>query len=184
MRRFTTYTDESGVVSKGKKFIVVTAIVENERRELFEKVLNEVERESGKRKKWADVGLMTRTRYTSKLLKHNIFKLCTVYYSVHYSKADYISLVASQITKSIIDFSGGDDYAATIFVDLVSRKTTDGIQREIKRYKIRHKKIRALDDTNSVGLKLVDAMCELIRDINNKDIDSSYKMIFKKLRNV
>ena len=59
---------------------------------------------------------------------------------------------------------------------------TKGIIKEIKLFNIRYKKIRALDDRNSVGLKFVDAMCGLIRDINNNNIDNSYTVIYKKLK--
>ncbi len=59
---------------------------------------------------------------------------------------------------------------------------TENIKRELKQYRIRYRKINALDDTNNVGLKFIDTICGLIRDIENKDIDESYKTIFKKLK--
>ena len=183
MKRFTTYTDESGISTR-KKFIVATALVDNEGCEEFQELLSEIEKTTGKKKKWADVGVMTRTRYTRLLLKKGVFNSCTVYFSVFNNKQDYISLVSSQVAKSIINHADGAAYKATIFLDLVNNRMTEGVQKELKSYKIRYKKIRALDDTNNVGLKFIDAMCGLIRDIENSNIDPSYKTIYKKLKEI
>ena|SRR6266446_4461537 len=183
MKRFTTYTDESGIV-KREKFIVTTALVNNNDSENFQKLLAEAEKDSGKSKKWTDVGVRIRTRYTQLLLKKDIFKLCTVYFSIFNNKADYVSLVSSHIAKSITNYAGLDKYNATIFIDRVNKRITDGIKKDIKHYKIRFKKIRSLDDTNNVGLKFVDAVCGLIRDIENDKIDKSYKTIYKKLKQI
>ncbi len=181
MKRFTTFTDESGIATR-KKFIVATAIINNEKCEEFQQLLSAIESESGKNKKWADVGVMTRTRYTQLLLKKDVFNLCTVYFSVFNNKQDYISLVSSHVAKSVINYANTAEYKATIFLDLVNNRITEGIQKDIKLYKIRYRKIRALDDTNNVGLKFIDAMCGLIRDIENRNIDPSYKKIHRKLK--
>lgn len=183
MRRVTTYSDESGIITR-KKFIVATAIVNNKDCETFQQLLQEIEQESGKRKKWTDVGVETRARYTKLLLKKRIFSICTVYFAIYNSQSNYVSLVSSQVAKSILNYANTEEYIATIFLDKVNKKITTGIQKDIKRYKIRFKKIRALDDTNNVGLKFIDAICGLIRDINNKDIDDSYGKIYKKLKEV
>jgi len=181
MKKFTSYTDESGIVKK-RKFIVATVIVNNSTRETFEQLLESIETESGKRKKWTDVGVQTRIRYTKLLLKKDIFNLCTVFYSVHISKEEYVTLVSSQVAKSILAYADNKDYKATILLDRVNKKMTENIKRELKQYRIRYRKINALDDTNNVGLKFIDTICGLIRDIENKDIDESYKTIFKKLK--
>ena len=181
MKRFTTYTDESGIVKKGK-FIVATVIVNNANCEKFQQLLEEIEEESGKKKKWADVGITTRSRYANLLLKKGIFNLCTIYHAVFYSKEDYVFLVSSQVAQSIINYADHKEYKATIFLDKVNNQTTEGLKRGLKRYKIRFKKIKALDDTDNVGLKFIDAICGLIRDINNTKIDPSYKRIYNKLK--
>lgn len=181
MKKFTTYTDESGIVKK-RKFIVATVIVNNDKREEFEQLLREIEEESSKKKKWADVGVQTRVRYTKLVIKKGIFNLCTVYYSQYFSKEEYVTLVSSQVAKSILTYAGNKEYKATILLDKVNKKMTENIKRELKRYNIRYRKIKGLDDTNNLGLKFIDTICGLVRDIENKDIDDSYKIIFKKLK--
>lgn len=181
MKRFTTHTDESGVLNK-KKFIVATAVIDNAKREEFEQLLEDIEKQSGKQKKWADVGVFTRTRYTKLLLKNNIFNLCTVYYGIFYSKLDYITVVSGHVAESIKSYANNEKYTATIFLDKINNRTTAGLQKAIHRHGVRYKKIRALDDTNNVGLKFIDAICGLVRDIKHEDIDESYKGIFKKLK--
>lgn len=183
MRQFTTYTDESGITSR-PNFIVVTVIVQNKNREEFEILLEEIEKTSGKSKKWADVGVEKRKTYTKLLLKRNIFNLCTVYFSVFNNKEDYVPLVSSQVAKSVINYSDNSDYKSTIFLDEVNNKTTEKVKKAIKQYKIKFKKIIALDDNNNVGLKFADAMCGLIRDIGNKKIDDSYKTIYNRLKEI
>ncbi len=121
MKKFTSYTDESGIVKK-RKFIVATVIVNNSTRETFEQLLESIETESGKRKKWTDVGVQTRIRYTKLLLKKDIFNLCTVFYSVHISKEEYVTLVSSQVAKSILAYADNKDYKATILLDRVNKK--------------------------------------------------------------
>lgn len=181
MKRFHTYTDESGITSR-PNFIVATVIVDNNNCEKFEDLLEKIETESRKKKKWADVVNERRKSYTKLLLKKNVFNLCTVYFSIFNNKQDYVPLVSSQVAKSIISYADNNDYKSTIILDEVNKKTTEKIKKDIKQYKIKFKKIIGLDDNNSVGLKFADSICGLIRDVNNSKIDLSYKTIFKKLK--
>ena len=182
MKQFTTYTDPSGIASTGSKFIVVTVIVSNKDCEGFQKILEKIEKESGKIKKWTDVANKYRFAYVKLLLKDGIFEMSYIYFSVFKNKEDYESLVSAQMAKSILDYADNNKYKATIFLDKVNNRVTKEVTQDIKKYKVHFKKIRALDDTNNVGLKLADAICGLIRDIDNKNVDSSYRQVYKKLR--
>lgn len=109
--------------------------------------------------------------------------MCTIYFNVYKNKEDYVSLVSSHMAKSIISYAGDErEYKATIFLDKVNNRVTTGVSRDIKRFRVHFKKIRALDDSNNVGLKFADAICGLIRDMDHEKIPLIYKEIYKKLK--
>lgn len=182
--KITSFTDESGSAPSGRKFIVVTSIVENENYEIFTKILEKVELKSSKTDKWSRTKQKKRDCYLELLLKESIFKYCKVYYSINFSKGDYVTLFTANIAKSVLSYSGDKPHRVTIFVDKVSNSITNKILLELKKYNIKYKKVRALDDTNSVGLKFVDTICGMVRDISHRDDAECFKRIMKLIVNI
>lgn len=184
MKKINTYSDESGQAASGKDFIVSTVIIDTKNVGNLESLLITIEKESNKIRKWTDSSMKKRANYAKLLLRRKIFSTVTVYYTIYRNKEDYVPLISTHLAKSILDHTKGEKYVAKIFLDKVNNKIHKMIRGEIKSHKIRYRKIRSLDDTNNVYLKLADAICGLARDINNRGIDESYSIIFKKLKKI
>lgn len=184
MKKFTSYTDESGQVENGRDFIVVTVIIDSDDVNKIEKELLIIEKESKKNEKWTNSNVTKRISYTKLLLERKMFKNMKAYFMIYRNKEDYVHLVSSQVVKAILSYANNENYEAKIFLDKVNNRIHESIRKEIRRYKIRYKKIRSIkDDINSI-LRLSDALCGLIRDMKNKRIDKSYKEIFEKLEKI
>lgn len=182
--KINTYTDESGQDTRGKLFIVATVIVLSDSAISIEENLRKIEKDSGKLKKWADVGVRVRERYLSLLLREGVFSGITIHYSEYKNKKDYINLMGSHIAKSILDFRGNNDYQVKIFIDKMDKTTHGHLKSELTSYRLRYKKIVPLNDKSSALIRLADAVCGLIRDLNNRNIDECYKKTFSKVKKI
>lgn len=178
------FTDESGQDTKGRMFVVCTVITNSDKTKEVEEKLLEVEKESGKNKKWHDVGNKRRHRYIKLLLENKILNELRIYYSEYSNKKDYVNLIASHIAKSIFDFVNDEKYQAKIFVDKLDNKTMLNLKREIKLFHVRYKKIRGITDQSNPLIRLADAACGLKRDLVNKNVANSYRIFFGKIKEV
>jgi hypothetical protein len=69
--------------------------------------------------------------------------------------------------KSILKKSMDEKYKATIFVDGFKKKEISIFSRGLKDLRIRIRKIRGVKkDENNAFIRLVDAICGLVRDMN------------------
>src|SRR3989344_4526273 len=91
----TSFTDESGQDTKGKLFVVCSAVVFSDKVQKVEEKLAEREEESGKIKKWYETGDQRRHKYIDLILKFKIFNRLEVFYSIYENKQEYITLVGS-----------------------------------------------------------------------------------------
>ena len=179
--KINTFTDESGQDTKGKMFVVCTVITKSDKAREIEEKLLEVEKESGKTKKWHDVGNKRKHSYIKLLLKNKILNEIQVYCSEYSNKKDYVNLIASHIAKSIFDYVKEEKYQAKIFIDKLDSKTMLNLKKEIKLFHIRYKKIRGITDQSNPLIRLADAACGLKRDLINKNAANSYKIFFRKI---
>lgn len=184
MLKINTYTDESGQDTKGKVFVVCTIIILSDEVEAVEKMLAEVESDSDKNKKWHQSGDKRRHKYINLLLEKKVFNHVYIYYSEYKNKIDYTYLVGSHIAKVILSFVDSKEYNSKIFIDKMDKRTMLGLTNEIKKYRIKYKKIRGLTEESNTCIRLVDALCGLIRDIPNKQIPNCYKVVFSKMKQV
>lgn len=182
--KISTFTDESGQDTQGKMFVVCTVCVSSEKAPKLEEVLMEIEKDSGKLAKWFEVGNLRRHKFVKLLVESNILHDLKIYYSLYENKKDYSTLVGSHIAKSVLDFVDGQKYEAKIFIDKTDKGTLSRIGREIKSFHIKYKKIRGLSDNADPFIRLVDAICGMIRDMNKKNNPKSYEALFKKLKKV
>lgn len=182
--KVSSFTDETGQDTKWKYFYVCTVICLSSDQLKIETKLTEIEQKSGKTKKWHDSNNQRRKKYAELIQYEKIFKNCSIYYSKYESKSDYVDLVSSHIVKSIKTYCKDCDPIAKIFIDKIDNKTTEKIKREIKLYKIKYKKIRGIVDESNSILRLSDAICGLIRDLNHPKTPLCYKKIFSQIREV
>lgn len=183
--KVTSYTDESGQDTKGKIFIVSTIIALSDQTRSIETILEKIEKECHKNKKWSESGNKRRTHYIELLLETNKLKYLTIYYSIYHNKQDYLNLIASHIAKAIFDFTGTQDYQAKIFIDKTNKATIANLRNEIKLFHIKYQKIRGLGDQASALIRLADAVCGLMRDlVNNPKPIKSYKQFSSMIKKV
>jgi hypothetical protein len=182
--QISTYTDESGQDTQGKVFVVCTIIIPSEASDNIEKVLNEIEQQSGKIQKWYASGDHKRHAYTDLLVKTKILNKIEIIYSKYINKKDYIQLTAAHIAKAILLFAKSEKYTAKVFIDKMDKRTLSLIQKEIKLFHIQYKKIRGLSDDSNSLIRLADAICGMLRDLNKKNKTEAYTKIFSQMKEV
>lgn len=181
MIKIYTYSDESGQDTKGQYFIVCTVIITDSNKDKVEKELLEIEKISHKTNKWNKTSTKYRQKYIETLINKKIFSFLSIYYSEFTNKKDYIDLIASHIAKSVINYTDSKNYTAIIFYDKTNKSEIQQLRKEINKYKIKYKKIRNLSDKSSSLIRLADATCGLIRDLDNKKHPEIYEKIGKKI---
>lgn len=184
MIKVSSFTDESGQDTKGKVFVVCTVCVASDKAQEVEEKLLDIERKSGKSQKWFNSGNKRRHAYVRGLLESTVLKDIILYCSLYKNKSDYVSLVGAHVAKSVLAFAGDNSYEAKIFIDKMDKRSLESIKKEIKLFHIRYKKIRGLSDEASSLIRLADAACGIVRDLDNKVVADSFKDFSNRLRGV
>jgi len=168
-KKLYAYVDESGQDTKGLIFIVSVLILEKEREEIS-KELEKIENDSGKKNmKWNKSRHEFRKAYIEKLFKMEKIK-GRIFFDIFSDTKKYIELTSYATAKAILKKSGNNEYKVTIFVDGFKKKEIDIFSRGLRDLKIRTKKIRGVKkDENNAFIRLVDAICGLIRDSQDKN---------------
>lgn len=182
--KVSTYTDESGQDTKGSLFVVCTIITLSENSEVLERDLINIEIKSNKKVKWYKTNNLNRQKYIKSIIRSKFLNKFRIYYSVFKNKLDYSNLLGSHIAKAIIDITDNKEYKAKIFIDKTNNAVLEKIKKEIKLYKIRYQKIRGLSDKSSSLIRLADSCCGLIRDLENTNKQESYKVLFRRFKEV
>jgi len=179
-KKLYAYVDESGQDTKGLVFVVSVLILEQEREVICE-LLEKIEIESGKRnKKWNKSHHNSRKRYIEDILKIEKFKE-RIFFKIFCDTKEYIELTSSATAKAILKKSG-DNYKVTVFIDGLKKKEIEAFSRGLRDLKIKTRKIRGVKkDENNAFIRLVDAICGLVRDMN--DGNEWAKKTVEKMRN-
>lgn len=166
-RKLCAYVDESGQDTKGLLFVVSVLILEEEK-EMICAELEKIESESGKKNsKWNKARPEFRRKYIESIaglekLKNRLF------YDIFSDTKKYVEMTSFATAKAILKKAGNDKYTATIFVDGFKKKEIDVFSRGFRDLHIRTRKIRGVKrDENSAFIRLVDAICGLVRDMND-----------------
>lgn len=168
-KKLYAYVDESGQDTKGFVFVVSVLILEKEREEISE-ALEKIEAESGKKNmKWHKSRHLFRKAYIEELLKMEKMK-GRIFFDVFSDTKKYIEMTSYATAKAILKKSGNNEYRVTIFVDGLKKKEVDIFSRGLRDLKIRTRKIRGIKkDENNAFIRLVDAICGLVRDSQDKN---------------
>lgn len=168
-RKLYAYIDESGQDTKGLVFVVSVLILEKER-EMICEILEKIEIKSGKKNtKWNKSKHDFRKAYIEEIIKTNSLK-GKIFFDVFSDTKKYIELTSFAAAKAILKKSGKDDYKVTVFVDGLKKKEIEIFSKGLKDLRIKTKKIRGVKkDENNAFIRLVDAICGLVRDKNGKN---------------
>ncbi|HRZ95361.1 MAG TPA: DUF3800 domain-containing protein [Candidatus Moranbacteria bacterium] len=165
-KKLYVYVDESGQDTKGLIFVVGILVFEKEKSALMEK-LGKIEKKSGKNNvKWNKCKYEFRKDYIEKIGSADIFR-DKLFFEVFSDTKKYIELTSYATAKAILK-KASDNYKATVFVDGLKKKEIAIFVRGLRALRIRTKKIRGVKkDENNAFIRLVDALCGLVRDAND-----------------
>ncbi len=181
-KKFYAYADESGQDTHGKFFIVSVFVTEKEQH-LLESFLLDIERKSGKKNsKWNGSKYDYRQSYIEQLIEWKMIRY-SIFFDIFKDTHQYIDLTSLVCAKAILKKAKGNSYKATLFIDGFKRKEVDVFRRGLRDLHIRARKIRGVKkDENNAFIRLVDAICGLVRDAEEGDVwaISMVNKLFKK----
>jgi len=168
-KKLYAYVDESGQDTKGLVFVVSVLILEQERERVCGE-LEKIETETSKKNtKWNKSRHEFRKAYIEKLIKIEGLKK-RIFFDTFSDTKKYIELTSFAAAKAILKNTDDGDYKVTVFVDGLKKKEIEVFSRGLKDLKIRTRKIRGIKkDENDAFIRLVDAICGLVRDANDKN---------------
>jgi hypothetical protein len=166
-KKLYAYIDESGQDTKGSLFIV-SILVTEQNRDLLPKNLEHAEITSKKRNiKWRKTSHARRKEYIEKLFSIENLRGSIFFDTFHESK-EYIKLSSLATAKAILKKVGRNNYQVTIFVDGLKKGEMSTFSKGLKDLGIKTRKVRGVKkEENNVFIRLVDALCGLIRDKND-----------------
>lgn len=167
MKKYYCYVDETGQDTKGELFLVSIVLQRGEKLEKLEQQLLQIEIASGKHfLKWKSTSKKIRLKYLQALLSLKEIR-GSIFYSTYHKTKEYSKLIALSIAKAVLAKSKEDD-VVNVIIDGLNRKERDIIRFELKKLKIRYKRIRGMKDEQNVFLRLADTMAGLLRASEEK----------------
>lgn len=158
------YVDETGQDTKGKLFLVAVVLKEIDGLTILEKRLLEIEQKTEKRQlKWKKTNNKIKKLYFEELLQVEGLKN-SIYYSQYQTSKEYSKLTSLTIAKAVLAKEDGN-YSVTVIIDGLNDKEREVVRRELKKLKIKYRKIRGMKDEQNVFLRLADAMAGFLRDV-------------------
>lgn len=162
------YVDETGQDTEGKFFLVAVVIKHKDDIEKLEQKLEGVELKTGKRKqKWKKINNQTKQKFLEALLQIKELRH-SIYYSIYEGTKEYSKLTSLTVAKAILAKENGN-YTVTIIIDGLNNAERDVVRGELKKLKIKYRKIRGMKDEQNIFLRLSDAMAGFLRDIYTKE---------------
>jgi len=168
-KKLYAYVDESGQDTKGLVFVVSILILEEERDFVCQE-LERIEAETGKKNvKWNKSRHEFRKAYIEEIIKIEKLKK-GIFFDTFSDTKKYIELTSFATAKAILKKTDKDEYKVTIFIDGFRKKEIEIFSRGLRDLRISTKKIRGVKkDENNAFIRLVDAICGLVRDANEKN---------------
>lgn len=163
------YVDETGQDTKGSLFLVAIVIKEITDLFILEKKLEEIEKKTGKKlSKWKKTRQVIKKEYLKALIQVKDLKN-SIYYSVYSDSKEYSKLTALTIAKTVLA-KENKSYTVTIIIDGLNNREREIVRNELKKLKIKYRKIRGLKDEQSAFLRLADAMAGFLRDAREHEL--------------
>jgi len=173
------YIDESGQDTEGR-FFVVGILVVGEVRVSLQQQLEMIEQQSGKGvAKWHKAKPISRKKYLEGI-SHLSELHDSLFYEVFYDSKKYLSLIAYATAHAILK-KAKSPYRASIFMDGFTKQEIEKLEHRLKELQIRRRKVRGVRrEENNAFIRLVDALCGLVRDAS--DGNQWSKDILKRLQ--
>ena len=131
---------------------------------MLEKKLTAVEERTQKKQlKWKKISRKIKQTYLEELLKIKELKNAC-YYAKYEASKEYSKLTSLTIAKAVLT-KESENYTVTIIIDGLNIKERDVVRKELKKLKIKYRKIRGMKDEQSVLLRLSDALAGFLREV-------------------
>lgn len=180
-KKLVCFADETGQDTKGRFFLVVTCTIDASKVQTYEDLLQIAETKSGKKcRKWTNCSNTIRIKFINYLISSG-FPLSTIAYSIYSNSLEYTHLISYTLAKAILrKVINTSKYSVKIFFDRVNKKVENGIKIELKKLKVRYKKIRGLKDESSALIRMTDSLAGFLRDSNENQIYTKKYLYFTK----
>ncbi len=181
IEKLVCFADETGQDTNGRFFLVATCVIDSNREETLEKVLSEIEIKSNKKfKKWTDCTNTGRRKFLDLFTKSS-FPTSSLAYSEYKNSFEYAHLISLSLAQAINrKISTNQNYSVKIFFDRINKKIESQIKVELRKLKIKYKKVRGMKDESFALIRLTDSMAGFIRDFKE---NAPYTIRFKRLVN-
>ncbi len=158
------YVDESGQDTEGRFFVVTVVVVGTERDTLLEQ-LEALELRSRKgRVKWRRARYGYRQAYIDELVNFDMLS-CSIFVTTFNNTQAYLDRTV-EATANAIHAKTQDNDRVTVFVDGLTRAERETFTRRLRARRIERKKVRGVrDEQSNAGIRLADALCGLVRDV-------------------
>lgn len=173
------YVDESGQDTKGKLFIV-SVVVAEKNKDLFQKEIEKIERDSKKGKsKWGKTKFISRISYLNAITSIKKCKFCICFSK--YKTMDFDLATIQTISKTIHSKFNNQNYKALIYVDALAKSKRNLYAKELRNLGVKTQKIMGVTkDENNSMIRLADSVCGWIRDVIEQDRDDDLSFVFRK----
>jgi hypothetical protein len=162
------YVDETGQDTEGELFLVAVVLQGREMLDHLEQRLYQIEESSGKQLlKWKRTSERIKMSYLRALLPLKEIR-GSIFYSVYHGTKEYSGLTALSIAKAVLA-KRADKAVVTVIIDGLNDRERGIIRSELKKLKIRYKRVRGMRDEQSVFLRLADAMAGFLRDASEEE---------------
>ncbi|HEX9059759.1 MAG TPA: DUF3800 domain-containing protein [Clostridia bacterium] len=157
------YVDETGQDGKQTFFLVSVVITSKDKLEGLEKILEELEKQTGKKKsKWTKTNIEIKKEFIDAISKVKDLKK-SIFYSSYPDGKAYTHLTSLSLTKAIFA-KEENEYSATVIIDGLTKKDREKVRKELKLLRVKYDTIKGLKDEQSVFLRLADTFAGFIRD--------------------
>jgi hypothetical protein len=157
------FVDETGQDTYGKFFLVFAVLLEQEKKDTLESILEQVERDTGKHKyKWKNTDNKLKEVFLQEIVKIDGLK-CTLFYSIYRDTKKYNYATALTVSK-MVNASVSGDYFVTVVIDGLNKKEADLMRINLRSLGVKYKTIRGMKDEQSIFLRLADALAGFVRD--------------------
>lgn len=145
------------------EMFLVSVVITEQEREAFARELETIEAESGKRHvKWHKTSIERKVAYIRAILARPIFQR-TVFYSHYTNSKAYVDLTVLTAAKAILQ-RASNDYKATVIVDGLSGSEVRRFSSELRKLRVKIRKVRGARDESEPGIRLADAFAGFLRD--------------------
>lgn len=162
-RKLYVYIDESGQDTGGIMFVVSVLVLQEERGRILE-ILEAIEERSKKGNvKWRKARRVHRQSYITEIARC-VDLHSKIFFEVFSDSKKYIELTSYAAAKAILKNTKGD-YRVTVFVDGFKRREIEVFTKGLRDLRIKTRKVRGIKrEENNAFIRLVDAICGLVRD--------------------